>query len=371
MSQEIESTQDIVNMSDADFMALDTPPVIKESEEAPESEVLDGEVEDELNTDPEGATEEEASASTEGGEPEGEEVDPEGLEEDGETDGESNLSDNEETDTTDFAAQIESLLAPFRANGKDMSVTSVDEARTLMQMGANYNKKMAGLKPNLKLMKMLQNNGLLDEGKLNYLIDLDKKDPKAISKLISDAKIDPLDIDVSSTDDYTANQYTVSDEQMNVDEVLEDIKGTKFYNETVELLGNTWDKASHDKITENPHVIREINEQMENGTYAKVSAEVERQRAFNGLVGLSDIEAYRQVGEQMYAAATQAQVAPANVSPTKVVIKAKQDPKLNAQRRAAGSTKSTPKTESESKDFNPLAMSDEDFNKLLAGGKFA
>ena len=262
---------------------------------------------------------------------------------------------------------MNALLAPFKANGKDMAVKSVDEARTLMQMGANYNKKMAGLKPNLKLMRMLENNGLLDESKLNHLIDLDKHDPKAISKLISDSKLDPLDIDVSSSADYQANTYTVSDAQMNLDDVLDSIKGTSFYNETTELLGNTWDKASQDIVVKNPNVIRDIHTQMANGTYERVSTEVAHQRMLGKLAGVSDIEAYRLVGEEMYAAQTPVQSQPANVSLTKV-IKAKQDPKLNARKRATSTTTSTPKTESKSKDFNPLAMSDEEFNKLLGSG---
>ena len=87
-----------------------------------------------------------------------------------------------------------------------------------MQMGANYNKKMAALKPNLKLLKLLENNGLLSEEKLSFLIDLDKKNPDAITKLVKDSGLDPLEMDVSKSD-YKPNTYTVHDREVELDSV--------------------------------------------------------------------------------------------------------------------------------------------------------
>src|SRR5690606_38757650 len=95
----------------------------------------------------------------------------------------------------DHKAIVDKLFAPFKANGKEMVVDNVDDAVALMQMGANYNKKMAALKPNLKLLKLLENNNLLSEEKIGFLIDLDKKNPAAIGKLLKDSGIDPLDVD--------------------------------------------------------------------------------------------------------------------------------------------------------------------------------
>lgn len=56
-----------------------------------------------------------------------------------------------------------------------MQVNSVDEAIQLMQMGANYTRKMQELQPHRKTLLMLENNGLLDEGKLSFLIDSDEE----------------------------------------------------------------------------------------------------------------------------------------------------------------------------------------------------
>ena len=67
----------------------------------------------------------------------------------------------------DYKAVYSRIMAPFKANGRDIEVKSVDEAITLMQMGANYNKKMAALKPNMKVLKLLERNQLLDEERLS------------------------------------------------------------------------------------------------------------------------------------------------------------------------------------------------------------
>ncbi len=71
----------------------------------------------------------------------------------------------------DYKGQYEKIMAPFKANGKEIKLDNPDDVVRLMQMGANYTQKMQALQPNLKLLKMLQNQGLLDEGKLNNLID--------------------------------------------------------------------------------------------------------------------------------------------------------------------------------------------------------
>ena len=42
----------------------------------------------------------------------------------------------------DYKALYEQVTAPFKANGKTISIQSVEEATQLMQMGANYTKKM-------------------------------------------------------------------------------------------------------------------------------------------------------------------------------------------------------------------------------------
>lgn len=278
--------------------------------------------------------------------------------------------DEESTDTTEedvveeteevsetAQAQLDRLFSPFKANGKDIKVDSIDEAITLMQMGANYNKKMAGLKPNLKLLKTLENNGLLDESKINYLIDLDKKKPEAINKLINDSGIDPLDIDVSD-EDYVPNTYTVNDKELELDSVLEEIQDTPAYNSTIDILSNKWDEKSRQLLVENPQIIKVINEHVENGLYEQITSLVEKERTFGRLTGLSDIEAYKVTGDKLFSN-QEATKKPAIV---KRPTTKKTDPKVTNKKKAASSTKGRPSQKQT--EFNPLSLSDAEFEKI-------
>ena len=275
-----------------------------------------------------------------------------------------------EESSIDYKAEYARLLAPFKANGRDISVKSVDDAITLMQMGANYNKKMAALKPNLALLKMLENNGLLSEEKISFLIDLEKKNPDAINKLIKDSGIDPMDIDADKASGYKPSAYKVDDRELELDAVLDEIQETPSYNRTLEIVSKEWDAKSKQTIANSPQLLKVINSHVQSGIYDLISKELESERVFGRLNGLSDIEAYRQVGDMIQARGgfdhlgRQGQQA----APQPVVVqpkpKVEDDAKIKEKKRAASSTKPAAAS-SAPKDFNPLSMSDEEFSKLI------
>lgn len=279
---------------------------------------------------------------------------------------------DEEDPVKAFHAKI---TAPFKANGREIKVETPEEAIQLMQMGANYSKKMAALKPNLQLMKMLENAGLLTEEKLSFLIDVASKKPEAISKLVQDSGIDPLDISPEKAGEYQPTSYKPSDKSLVLDEVLDELKGSEHYNRTLSIVADTLDEDSKQIVADNPTVLRNLHQHIADGVFDQVWGEVERQKTFGKLTGLSDLEAYRQVGEQLASsgklqlmggtANTQSQA----TAPAKVVVppKPKQadDSDRRNKRQAAGPTKAaTPSSSKFPADFNPLNMSDEDIMKM-------
>lgn len=271
---------------------------------------------------------------------------------------------SEETDTTDYHEEYKRLLAPFKANGKEIAVDSVDDARQLMQMGANYTKKMQALAPNLKLIKLLENNGLLEQDKIGFLIDLSKKNPDAIKKLLKDSNVDPLELDMDEAESYKPNAYTVNDKELELDSVLEEIKESPKFNTTADVIGNKWDEASKKVILENPVLIRIINDHVHEGIYEKISSVVERERMLGRLQGMSDIEAYKTVGDAIHAQGGFGNKQPQGTfKPTESMKANKVDPSIAKRKKAASSTKSKPAT-SKKEDFNPLSMSDEEFEKI-------
>ena len=266
------------------------------------------------------------------------------------------------------------IMAEFKANGKTVKIKSAEDAIQLMQMGANYSKKMAGLKPSLKTLKLLENNGLLDPEKLNYLIDLSQKKPEAITQLLKDSKIDPMDIDLNSEETYVPNQRTISDTEIDLDSVLDAISTSPFYNETLNVLGEEWDTASRETIAKTPEIIRTINTHMENGIYEQVSNAVAYERNLGKLLGVSDFEAYQRVGSHMaenklFKAPTGQKQSESNnhqnnQAPNAAEI-AEQIRQRKDRKKAASPSrrKKAPVAEDKSK-YNPLAMSDEEFIKL-------
>ena len=270
-----------------------------------------------------------------------------------------------------YKEAYERLLSPFKANGRDIAVANVDDAIALMQMGANYNKKMEALKPNLKLLKMLEKNSMLNEERISFLIDLEKKNPDAINKLIKDSGIDPMDYDAEKAGTYQPKTYTVDDKEMELDGVLEELQGTPTYARILDVVSNKWDGASKRVVADSPQLLKVINTHMQSGVYDLIHAEVERERMFGRLLGLTDIDAYRQVGDAIQAKGgfnhlgnqgNQAPSQPVVVQPKPKIV---DDSKLRDKRLAASTSKPTGSVNS-AKDYNPLSMSDEEFSKLLS-----
>jgi hypothetical protein len=338
-----------LSLSDSEFEKLPVPaPVVQETDVEASTEA------------PEAITEEEVDADT------SEEVKPDQEAVDDVQDEEAPETTEETPVEIDYKKVYEEVFKPFKANGKDMAVDSVEDVRQLMQMGANYNKKMAGLKPNLKLIKMLENNGLLDEEKISYLIDLNKHNPDAVKKLIKESGLDPLDVDINQEVSYKANTYNVNDKELELDTVLSEIKETASFNTTIDIIGNKWDDGSKRVLLENPNVIKIINSHVESGVYQTITNEVEKLRILGKLEGLNDIDAYKAVGDALYAPKVKTSLDNTINTPTSKATN-KEDSRLVEKRKAASTTKTVASTAKP--DFNPLSMSDEEFEKI-ASSKF-
>lgn len=289
--------------------------------------------------------------------------------------------DPAESATVNHEEQIKALFAPFKANGRDMQVQSVEEARQLMSMGANYSKKMQAMKPHLATLRTLE-NAKIGEAELNFLIDVHNRVPEAINKLVKDSGIDPLDLSPEKADGYRPQNHKASDKEVELDSVLQDLQGSDGIAKTVNIVSKEWDQASRVIVAEHPQLLKIINDHVETGIYDQIAAEVDRERTFGRLTGLSDLEAYRQVGDAMdkagkfvhkggSATTTGQQTAAPQVIKAPDPKKA-DDSKRNAQKRGVAPVKGGAASVdlTQNPDFNPLSMSDEDFAKQFAGKKF-
>lgn len=264
----------------------------------------------------------------------------------------------------DYEAAYKRIMAPFKASKRMMQVDNIDDAIALMQKGADYHNKMKTLSPNLKIVSTLEKEGLLDQNKLNNLIDLSKKDPKAIAQLIKDSGIDPLDIDTDEEVTYKPNNYSVSDKEFKINQAIDDIRDTPSFDKTINILAKEWDNESKNLISDNPEIISIINDHVFNGVFDKVQSVVDTERAL-GRLQVPDVVAYRQVAEHLQSQGTlsnqqeSVRPPPASVPKTKA-----QDPAVVQQKRkaAAGTRKTAGKTDSASANY--LNMTDDEFMKL-------
>lgn len=273
----------------------------------------------------------------------------------------------------DYEGFYKKVMAPLRANGRTIEIRSAEEALQLMQMGANYTKKMQAIQPHRKVLMMLENNGLLDEGKLSFLIDIEKKNPEAIKKLIKDAGIDPLEIDTSTDPTYQEGNHRVSDEEAVLVSALEDVKSAPGGIETLTAINTDWDQASKDVLWKNPELLDVIHKQRTAGIYEIIGTEVNRRKTL-GIIpaNVPFIHAYKMVGDELDAAGTfqplvqkQGQP-PVQKQPVGTTV-AKPKPAVanNDKASAASPTRSTPRKATPI--VNPLAMSDEEFMKSFEG----
>ena len=274
---------------------------------------------------------------------------------------ESVQSDTEQSETqeanteVDYEAFYQTMTTPFKANGREISIGNADDAIKLMQMGANYSKKMEQLKPKQALLKVLEENKLDNKEQLGYLIDLAQKKPEAIAKLIKESNIDLYEFDTDLANDYQPNleikEATLFEETLQ--ELLTSNSG--MYDVINDM--SKWDNESKDVIFAEPQMLRLISEQKANGLYDTIINTIETEKMFGRMVGMPFLQAYATIEQQLVNKNNQS---------NKFTAPRPNNNKTNNstdKRRKAGLPNTNSSTVQEQ--FNPLTVSDEELLKML------
>ena len=279
-----------------------------------------------------------------------------------------------------LAGFYDQVMKPFKANGREITLRSPEEAIRLMQMGAGYGRKLQDMQPHLKTLRMLEKNNLLDQEKLGFLIDINSKNPEAIKKLIKDSGIDPLDLNMDDNANYRPTDHSVSDNEVAFAEALKDVASQPGGRETIQHINSTWDQKSKDFLWGNPEVLAVIQDQRANGIYNVITAEIDRKKMLGEIAPtVPFLEAYKIAGDALVASKslTQPGSQPATQSSNPAPAqKADQQagrvlgtrtaaPKSSAtnsdKAKAAGSPTNSSRKAKET--INPLDMADDDFLK--------
>lgn len=426
MSDKQLTAADVDNLSDEDFMKLSDTDLMNVQPE-PEVEEIKDEVEDvqpegtvEPNTDPEDNVDPEDNGEVTPVEPEGDpedqpEVTPEGGTPEQKLDGGQEVKDPEQPEdktketpatpeekkdpepkddkkqpaasgefklpegvtaekVTAALGYYDLITAPFKADGKDISVRSPEDAVRLMQQGVNYSRRMQELKPMKNMVRMLADHGLNDISKLNHLIDISKGDKTAIAQLLKDKGVDPMDLDTTGEIGYQGNNYAGNAKDNAFRDALDNVMATPEGPALVNTI-KTWDAQSKQRIVDDPSIIGNLQELQSQGHYQKIVDELEYQRSIGYLTDVPFLQAFDRVGEAMKSAGVfdtpkkadeVAPLASAQPAPLTSGTRKAQEPKNPEPNPHLSSTPvSTPQNQQPVKqETNYAELSDEDFMKL-------
>ena len=261
---------------------------------------------------------------------------------------------------------FKTITKPFKANGKDFQVLDPNDAISLMQKGTDYVKKMTEIKPLRRIGKLLEENKL-SEDDLAYLIDLKNKKPEAIAKLLKDSEVDLYGFDVEQGKDYAPVAPVVNEVDDALQSTLDDLQANSAsFSQTIAVVGQQWDVSSRETVAQHPQLLRVLDAQVANGTFAKIDSVMQYERALGRLDGMTDIQAYAEIERRLQAAQPQTPStvqAPVVIPPVTAPQPSVQQQKLAEQRRQAAPPRQT-KVESKPTTNLP-AMSDEEFLKHL------
>ena len=388
----------LAEMSDDDIMNFDPHRLDADAEPAPEEEqqqedgtqtpsAVEAEADDTAGEDPGGAdspedsseSEVEAADSTSAEEPEEtgtaqdpyDEVPAEAPADDQPAEPAEAASEeiDEESDGTDYQAEFSKLMAPFRAAKREIKLDNIEDARRLMQMGVDYSRKMEAMKPYQRVLQTLEKNDLLNVERLNFLIDLDKKNPEAIKKFLKDSEIDPMDLSLEENTPYQPNDHMVAEQEVALNEVLESIRHTDSFDRLAKVISEEWDTASREVLYQDPSIIRALNANLQTGVFDQIADEMEREKILGRLTGMSDLEAYKTVGDAIQARNGWKQPTSVKEPSPKVQLSQKSGSKVSAKadelrnrRRAAGTPKGKPSAGHKKIDLGKL--SDDEIEKL-------
>ena len=268
------------------------------------------------------------------------------------TDKEPTKVDNQEVD---YKSIYEQVFKPFKANGKEITPKSVEDIISLMQMGANYTKKMQLMAPMKKVVQSLD-NAKIDEQELNFLIDVSKGDKEAIKQLLIKHKIDPLEIDLDGDNTYSPKNNIASDEDVEFNDTLMDIHDS--LPKIQEILNKTWDDNSKKAILKDPRLMRALHEEVQMGRFDEVQKRLEAEKTFGRYKGISDVDAYIDLVSKME------QERMKTKTQLETPIRTESTKKIPDKSKAAPTKGKTSKSSSSLTAKDLLSMSDDEFNKL-------
>lgn len=360
------SDEDFEKMSEEEFAKLDEDADDKDDDKDEEDEDEDENPDDDdlgdddkEDSDEEANDDEDTDTADEGGSEQADEEDDTEGKQPTEEELTANAKQYEETYNLLFGT-------PIKASGREVNLRDVNQARNLIEMGVDYNKKMQHMRPYMQTLKTLEKQGLLEnEEKLNLLLEAQQGKPEAIRRLLTDANIDLMDLaDEPEGEKYVPENHIVSQNEVDIDHALQSISASPAYKETIDVMSQSFDPKSREIISENPSYIQALNRDIESGLYGKVMDSVQYRRDTKAIPDtVSDIEAYIDTVRLM---AENETAANAVNTPAAQQVEKKVSKPASSKRRKVGMSSNRSSNKKSKREYDPMeimTMSDDEFEK--------
>ncbi len=250
----------------------------------------------------------------------------------------------------------------IKANGMNVKAT-LAELEEGFKRGMNYTQKMQELAPHRKNMYLMNENNLTTED-LALLASAKKGDKTAIAKLLSDVKVDPLDIEPGDAANYTQPNIDESINKQEFEQVSAAIMSDQDNAPIVENALQTMPNDMYEMVYGDPMKLNALYDDVKTGVYTKVMPEVIKQQTLYG-VREPTIATYLKIAQQMAGESQQSGGSEQQVKKEPAPVQNNEE--LNAKRRSAGTAprgkKTAPKMKYTQADLD--SMDDEEFDKAF------
>lgn len=239
-------------------------------------------------------TDEEEAEDGEGEEEEGEESDTE------EEDEEKSDDEESEDSTAKDKADEEPASLTFKAVGKEYTITDAEMREQFPKVFAqamDYTRKMQAIAPWRKSIDAIE-NAKLEHSDINLMIDVFKGDKGALLEVMKRTGIDGLDLD-PETDKYAPKEYGRDEKALDLEDVIESIRGDEEYRTTHDVLTRAWDEASWREFANDPNKIAQLHQDVKTGMYAILQKEADKLKVYDGAKG-RDFDYYMAAARQYY-----------------------------------------------------------------------
>lgn len=191
------------------------------------------------------------------------------------------------------------ITSPFKANNTEVRVDKPEDVIKFMQMGMNYQKKLGAIRPHLGTLKSLEQHGLLDKDKINFMVELMQGKPEAVAQFLKEKQIDVYSLPDLGEKPYTPNNYIPTEQQLTFDEIVQELSESDIGRLVLTDIKG-WDTKSVDEVYKDPSLLRTLNSHAENGLYRDTMSILTREMALGNIPSnVPMIDAYDKIATQL------------------------------------------------------------------------